>query len=137
MLSFAKLSTAQTAICGTDEYRKAQLQANPHLAQLEKEQKYLLYNHLISRDESSTNRSTVFVPVVVHVLHQGGPENISNSTVINAINELNLRFQNAAPFFDLTGNTVEIQFCLASVDPWGNATNGITHDYSPTIYVAY
>ena len=136
MLSFAKLSTAQTAICGTDEYRKAQLQANPHLAQLEKEQKYLLYNHLISRDESSTNRSTVFVPVVVHVLHQGGPENISNSTVINAINELNLRFQNAAPFFDLTGNTVEIQFCLASVDPWGNATNGITHDYSPTIYVA-
>lgn len=68
--------------------------------------------------------------MVVHIIHENGPENISDTVVISAINQLNLRFQNASPYFDSTGHAIGIEFCLASIDPQGNATSGITRDSS-------
>jgi hypothetical protein len=46
------------------------------------------------------------------------------------ITALNQYFSNSGPFYDPTGVDVGIQFCLASVDPYGNPTNGITRDFS-------
>lgn len=77
----------------------------------------------------------VYVPVVVHIIHQNGPENLSDSVVIAGINELNLRFQNASPYSDSSGTPMDIQFCLASLDPLGNPTTGITHDTSALTYL--
>ena len=68
------------------------------------------------------------VPVVVHVIHNGEPigtaTNLSDTVIQNAINGMNLRFSN------LLGNSLDIgvQFCLASLDPNGNPTNGITRN---------
>jgi gliding motility-associated-like protein len=67
----------------------------------------------------------------VHIIHNNGPENISDAKVIQAIQDLNDAFANSGAFQDQTGVDVEIEFCLAQRDPNGNATNGITRDLSP------
>jgi gliding motility-associated-like protein len=67
--------------------------------------------------------STVqYVPVVVHIIHNGGPENISNLQVQTAISNINAKF--------VENDNTQIQFCLAQRDPSGNPTNGITRDIS-------
>jgi hypothetical protein len=73
---------------------------------------------------------TLTVPIVFHVVHQNGPENIPDSVIINSVNALNQRFSKSGPYNYSNGVNVNIQFCLASTDPYGNPTNGITRDTS-------
>ncbi len=75
----------------------------------------------------------VTIPTVVHVVHRTADENISNAQINSQIAVLNKDFTatNAdlnkvpAPFEPLVGNP-QIKFALASTDPAGNATSGIT-----------
>jgi hypothetical protein len=79
----------------------------------------------------------ITIPVVVHVIHNGEPigtgSNISVAQIQQQIDILNKDFRalNADsllpghPFYDLRGDS-RIEFCLASRDPDGYATNGIT-----------
>jgi hypothetical protein len=76
------------------------------------------------------------IPVVFHILHKGGQENISDAQVQNAIAILNRDFQKqnsdtasiVAQFKNLAADCA-IQFSLATIDPNGNCTNGITRHY--------
>lgn len=120
---------AQTNFCGFDGFRETLLKENPAYKQNEALQDQKIY-HAITEQIHSAGRTVYTVPVVFHIIHQGGPENVSDPAIIASLNELNLRFQNAAPYTDATGHPVNIQFCLASVDPWGNPTTGITRDTS-------
>lgn len=71
---------------------------------------------------SGLSKSLHVIPVVVHIVHNGGIENISDAQVQTAISNFNTRFaQNP---------NNQIQFCLAQRDPNGNATNGITRNTS-------
>ena len=64
-------------------------------------------------------------PIVVHVIHLGEPvgtgTNLSDAVILDAISGLNDRFRN------IIGSSLdtEMQFCLATRDPDGNATTGI------------
>ncbi len=78
------------------------------------------------------------IPVVVHVIHTYGPENISDAQVIDAIQKLNIDFakQNADTaqtyhLFKPRAANCAIEFRLAKIDPNGNCTNGINHIYDP------
>lgn len=75
------------------------------------------------KGSNSTPKSLQTIPVVVHIIHNSGPENISDAQVQTAIANINAKFA-ASPFN-------QIQFCLAQRDPNGNATTGITRDTSP------
>lgn len=76
------------------------------------------------------------IPVVFHVLHVNGAENISDAQIENQIAILNRDFnsQNAdtsvviPPFKNIIGNA-HITFALAKTDPNGNCTNGIDRFY--------
>jgi PKD repeat protein len=72
----------------------------------------------------------VTLPVVVHIIHNNGPENISDAQVLQGIQHLNQAFANIAPYDPTDGVDCQIQFCLARRDPSGNATNGITRNVS-------
>ena len=68
------------------------------------------------------------VPVVVHIIHDNGPENLSDAQVQQAIQWLNQTLANQGPFDQGSGANTEIQLCLAQRTPEGQSTNGITRD---------
>lgn len=77
------------------------------------------------------------IPIVFHIIHQYGSENIPDANVYDQIAVLNRDYmlQNAdtsevVSAFDTVKGKAYIQFQLASKDPWGNCTNGIEHIYS-------
>ena len=77
------------------------------------------------------------IPVVFHIIHQYGSENISDANVYDEMLVLNRDYmlQNADTSeiisnFDTVKGKAFINFKLASKDPWGNCTNGIEHIYS-------
>ncbi|MBP6696618.1 MAG: HYR domain-containing protein [Flavobacteriales bacterium] len=67
------------------------------------------------------------IPIVVHVVHDGGAENLSDATVIDGIAQMNEAFANSGNFHSPDGYDTGIQFCLAQRDPQGLATTGIEH----------
>lgn len=66
------------------------------------------------------------IPVVIHLVHQNGPENLSNTQVEQAITWLNQAMANQGNFNQGSGTDCGIQFCLAKRTPTNTATNGIT-----------
>lgn len=77
------------------------------------------------------------IPVVFHILHEGGAENISDAQVIDAVNILNRDFQKlnpdtitVVPSFSNNIANVQFHFQLAGIDPQGNCTNGIIRHYT-------
>lgn len=75
------------------------------------------------------------IPVVVHIIHQPGANmgtggNISDQQVFDAISALNDGFSNQGNYYDNVGINIRFEFCLASVAPNGQSTNGITRTAS-------
>jgi len=85
---------------------------------------------------------TIIIPIVFHVIHNNGPENVSNEVIYGALDRLNLDFmainddldQIAEDFVDIIG-VPQIIFKLAQYDPDDNCTNGITRHVSELTYV--
>jgi hypothetical protein len=82
----------------------------------------------------------VTIPVVVHIIHAGGPENISDRQINSAIDQLNIDYQklnadtaNTVPFFRARAAALGFRFRLAKKDPNGNCTTGITRHYAPSL----
>ena len=81
------------------------------------------------------------IPVVFHIIHDNGPENISNEQVYDAMEVLNrdFRLMNAdtgqivAGFVDIAAD-VDIEFRLAKRDPQGNCHSGINRIASLLTY---
>lgn len=85
-------------------------------------------NFIQNTDARAVN-CIITIPVVVHVVYNNGTENISDAQVQSQIDVLNADFRRTNSDADNTWSQAadtEIEFCLASVDPNGNATNGIT-----------
>lgn len=76
------------------------------------------------------------IPVVFHILHTGGPENVSDAQCISALNQVNSDLAKlgsdastvASPFNNHYIPS-DIKLMLAKKDPNGNCTNGIVHRY--------
>jgi PKD repeat protein len=95
----------------------------------------LVNNHELNKAESiiqngishqKTNHTTKQIPIVVHVFHQNGSENISDAQVESAITVLNEDYgKMTGTNGDGAGVDTDIRFCLAKIDPNGNCTNGI------------
>lgn len=84
------------------------------------------------------------IPVVVHIIHHGGVENISDAQVFSQINVLNKDFRrrntdttHTNPVFLGVAADMEIEFCLASTDPYGNSTNGIDRVFTTDTQMMY
>ena len=79
----------------------------------------------------------VTVPVVIHIIHTGGSNNVSDAQVLDAFRVINEDFSKAnadtasvIPFFQGRYANVGFQMKLARLDPNGNCTTGITRTYS-------
>ena len=87
-----------------------------------------------------SKKITINIPVVIHIIHKnthsniGVGTNISNAQIEDALKILNEDYSKTNPeypnpprntFLNYWGNP-NMNFCLASTDPSGNPTNGIT-----------
>lgn len=102
-----------------------------------KEMELNYYNELAryqkeARLNVNKKAETLRIPMVVHVIHNYGPENVTDEAVnklVDILNDdFNARYPNKALVFDefqgILGNT-EVEFRLAKKDPNGNCVSGI------------
>lgn len=119
--------------CQTSHKRSAIIAQNPEIAEEINRINQFTEQWIAAQEESVQSRAVVTVPVVVHVVYLNDAENISEAQVMSQIDvlnadfrKLNANFSNTPSAFQAIAADVEIEFCLASVDPNGNPTNGIT-----------
>lgn len=125
------------------------LKQNPaFLAQFEQEQARLREFEQQLREQDEVNRVVYKIPIVFHVLHYGGEENITNSQILDGLQVLNrdyrlqnedaddvdLDFHASNPNALATPADIEIEFVLATKAPDGTCFGGITRTYSPESY---
>ncbi|HNW90679.1 MAG TPA: PKD domain-containing protein [Bacteroidales bacterium] len=86
------------------------------------------------------------IPVVFHVVHNGGPENISRAQIDSAIKLLNIDYNklnadtgagHTYPPYNALRADCQIEFRLAKIDPNGNCTDGIMRHYDPQTNYGY
>lgn len=65
------------------------------------------------------------LPVVVHIIHDNGAEDIPDAMVLQGIQHLNEAFADMGYYDQGDGYDTQIQFCLATRDPDGGPTTGI------------
>ena len=121
-----------TLICSSDQMLSHYFENFPdRFRESEKtELKYVKWTQ--NYHQGPNNRTPVkhVLPIVFHVIHNNGPENITDAQVIQGFNDLNEAFANIGYYDPATGVDVEVQFCLARQDPFGQPTNGITRTVS-------
>ncbi|MFN7690074.1 MAG: M43 family zinc metalloprotease [Bacteroidota bacterium] len=129
-----KLSAQVKTPCGTYDANKAIEMIDPEGYRLEREK---LERETMEFAQRKSSAATYTIPVVFHILHLYGTENISDAQIFDAMEVINRDFnkQNAdtantiAAFAGIAAN-VGIEFKLAKLDPQGNCTNGIDRIYS-------
>jgi len=122
--------------CATDE-------KTAEYALLPEYQQNFLESQIAAANESPivAPKGTVYkVPIVFHVLHDGGVNNISREQILDALRILNedYRLQNpdandVASVFAGMQADVEIEFVLATKAPDGTCFTGITRTYDPVV----
>jgi hypothetical protein len=144
-LALALIATAtgfsqkqQIMPCGTYEAMEQHFAQNPEARKnYEAAQKQLEESRLAL--ENSAARPAAFeytIPVVFHVLHQGGPENISDAACFAALDQINKDYARLSPDTNLIFTPFktkyvpsDIKFMPAKKDPQGNCINGVVHHY--------
>lgn len=123
--------------CATHIMQEKLFENHPELRAQYDAYQLLRNSEVVTTDINGKTTLSYQIPVVFHILHEYGTENISDAQVYDAMEVINREF-NAADadsvdlvpeYQDLNGNA-RITFKLAAIDPYGNCTNGIEHVYT-------
>lgn len=120
--------------CGTMPYLEMMKASDPGLeARMESMEKQTQAWIAQNAHRLKQTNNVITIPVVVHVVYATSAQNVSDQQIFSQIEVLNRDFRRLNPD---TGNTPSvfkpvgadpgIEFCLASRDPQGNFTTGIT-----------
>ena len=120
--------------CGTMENLKMEIAADPargeRLRQIDRDMDKWIKTH---QSYLNSGKIVITIPVVVHVVYNIASQNISDAQVNSQIDVLNQDYRNlnadgsnAPAMFQSRRADCEVEFCLATVDPGGNPTTGIT-----------
>jgi len=125
------------------------LRANPAFVQQEQvERMQLMQIEQEMASDSTPLRLIYKIPVVFHVLHNGGIENISNAQILDALEVLTRDYRlmnsdanNVASAFNASNPSatavptdIEVEFVLATKAPNGTCFSGITRTQSSQSY---
>ncbi len=113
--------------CSASEMQQALELEQPEIAALQTELEGKAYQYFQKRRASvpNTQKAEYTVPIVFHIIHQNGEENLSDQEIEQSVQWLNDAFDNVGYYDQGTGVDVDINFCLARRDPNGEATSGI------------
>lgn len=129
----------QLNYCGQYEMEQKYLQQNPEIKHwreaLERFTTDFTANYFSRFNQNQIQSDTILfvIPVVFHIMHNYGSENISKAQILDAIRIINEDFQKlnadtaqVIPLFQPIIGDVQVEFRLAQLDPQGNCTDGIT-----------
>ena len=126
--SFTLQLNAQQRNCPSHEILLEQQQQDPKrtekLRQIEEHTR-----NFINNPQQRDVDGIITIPIVVHVVYANATQNISDAQIQSQVTVLNDDFRRLNSDADGTWSQAadtEIEFCLATVDPSGNPTNGIT-----------
>lgn len=118
--------------CGVMHHLQVQIQQDPTV-QVRMQQIEMQTQQFVAQYNHNNNRTVITIPVVVHVVYGNASQNISDAFIQAQIAQLNLDYarlntdaSNTPSAFQGVAVNTGIQFCLASRDPNGNTTTGIT-----------
>ncbi len=132
-LLFLGTTFAQERNCASMDNLEYRMQQDPGLAQRMAQIETYTQNKVQSMEQHRVDGSIITIPVVVHVIYSNSNENISDAQILSQIQVLNDDFRRMNSDANNTWSQAadtEIQFCMATVDPNGNPTNGITRKSS-------
>ena len=113
--------------CVSHEHMLQQMDEDPTMKQRIKDiEKFT--NDYLENNPQRLNGTIVTIPVVFHIVYKTSAQNISDAQIQSQLDVLNDDFRRMNS--DANNNwgqatDTEIEFCLATVDPNGNATDGI------------
>ena len=131
---------AQIEKCATMQILEKRIAKDPSIKLRMEQSEMQTQKWIAANSNAKGGIQPVTIPVVVHVLWNDPIENISAAQIQSQIDILNEDFRllnsdsldSSHPFWQLTADT-EIEFCLATRDPNGNATSGITRTYTDSL----
>lgn len=129
ILLFSWQLTAQESLirCGTMKAQQLLWNYDPEAKSRSEAMNKELIAFTRRYNSEKTSEQVFRIPVVVHIVHEFGPENISDNQVKSQIDALNRDFNGASA----KECGVRFEFFLAKIDPNGKCTNGITRTISP------
>jgi len=130
----ALLSQSLRAQCGSDILRERLRTQFPENIELENQM-----NAAVASMSPVENRAAIYtIPVVFHVIHTNGVENISREQILDQMRVLNQDYNLLNPnlsklrsVFKGLEADCQIKFELATIDPNGKCFDGINRVYSP------
>jgi len=135
------LSEPDRINCGTAILHNKRLLEDPSIQLIMDEQNKFTKEYAKNHVSNKMGPISYTIPVVFHVIHNNGAENISNAAIEASIANLNEDFQKlnadlsqVIPSFSGITADIEVQFRLAHLDPNGNCTEGITRTVSTETY---
>ena len=127
--------------CGQSEKTEALFNKYPHLRHEAEAAEAQLDAEEAARRAGGDRDDVLYIPVVFHIIHDNGDENISDEQVYSAMEVLNNDFRMlnsdlgiVIPEFEGITSDIEIEFRLAKRDPNGNCTKGINRIQSELTY---
>lgn len=131
--------------CGTDQVQRQLRESDPGYAAREQAFREYMRRYIDEAKQQQRGNTpsagpasvNLVIPVVFHIIHEYGAENISDAQVQDQVDILNRDYQKLnpdtasviPPFQPLIAD-VGLEFRLARLDPDGNCTNGIERIYS-------
>lgn len=135
-VQFAKAQQGEHLNCGHTEAQEKLYREHPELRQKEEDFRAVILDYVNNKMDVNAlekNRAGDYIiPIVFHILHNYGTEDITDAQVYDQVRILNVDYQkkNADTsvvlnlFKSRIGNA-NLEFRLAKKDPQGNCTNGI------------
>jgi len=136
---------AQNKWCSFDQHFEQTLSEDPSKVQTLLDFRAAAEEIKRQRLTGKSNRSNHprIIPVVFHVIHQGGSENISYAQIEDQIRIMNEDFGktnadtvNTRDVFKPMAADAKVEFRLAKKDPQGNCTDGVVRVWSSLTYNA-
>ena len=130
-LSFFYFPSLFAQNCHFDTWQTQLHLSNPESVERKNSIEKITYDYFSKYQQGNNEKSLLSLPIVVHIIHENGIENISDAQIFTGVEHLNAAFANIDLYNEETGVDTEIQFCLAQRTPEEELTNGITRQISP------
>lgn len=138
--------------CGFDHVREKLHEEHPEFKVSEQQMNTFLEQYKEDRTSGELNKknaAAIVIPVVFHIIHDDGVENISREQILSAVDRLNECYNGSNPELSIlqpewealqqSHNIVgvaNVEFKLAKIAPDGSCFNGVTRTKSTTTFDA-